>query len=167
MLGPSSLFAVSGSWKSKLKICHYEKKRILTLMLIAGFSILASFAQTGTARVLVIHNAPDADSVDVYLNDNMLIDDFKFRHGSDFVDAPAGTPVSIDIAPATSSSSSESIYNLTTTLTADETYIPVAAGEAAKIGSGDEDFLRKRPDHHQTANCTLGTGSLKEKGRFI
>src|SRR6056297_639569 len=88
------------------------------------------------ARVQVIHNSADlaAETVDVYLNDEMLIDDFAFRTASPFIDAPANTEISIDVAPGTSSSSSESIYNLTTTLEPDETYVLVASGIVS--GSG-------------------------------
>ncbi len=89
-----------------------------------------------TARVQVIHNSADAaaDSVDVYLNDGMLIDNFAFRNASAFIDAPANTEISIDIAPKGSASSGESIYNLTTTLDPTMTYVLVASGIVS--GSG-------------------------------
>lgn len=82
------------------------------------------------ARVQVIHNCADdiADSVDVYLNGNLLLDNFAFRTATPFIDAPAGALISIDVAPKTSTSVANSIYNLTTTLTSGETYVIVAAG---------------------------------------
>jgi hypothetical protein len=64
----------------------------------------------------------------------LLIDNFAFRNASPFIDAPANTQISIDVAPKTSSSAGESIYNLTTTLEADETYVLVASGIVS--GSG-------------------------------
>ena len=89
-----------------------------------------------TARVQVIHNSADdaADSVDVYLNDELLLDDFPFRYATPFIDAPANTEISIDVAPKTSSSSGDGIYNLTTTLTAGEKYVLAASGIVS--GSG-------------------------------
>ncbi|SDG61843.1 DUF4397 domain-containing protein [Psychroflexus sediminis] len=88
------------------------------------------FQPSAAARVQVIHNSADpaAQFVDVYLEGNLLIDDFEFRTSTAFVDVPAGTPLEIDIAPGSSSDVSESLYNLTTTLTSGETYILVADG---------------------------------------
>ena len=82
------------------------------------------------ASVQVIHNSadPNAQFVDVYVNGVLTLDDFEFRTSTPFVDLPAGQPVSIDVAPSTSVDVTESIYNLTTTLTSNETYVVVANG---------------------------------------
>ncbi len=89
-----------------------------------------------TARVQVIHNAADlaAAQVDVYLNDDLLINDFAFRTASTFIDAPAGEPITLGVAGADSSSSADNIYNTTTTLEAGETYIIVANGIVSTSG---------------------------------
>ncbi|MFN9114776.1 MAG: DUF4397 domain-containing protein, partial [Bacteroidota bacterium] len=89
-----------------------------------------------TARVQVIHNSADAAAalVDVYLNGDLLIDDFAFRTASPFIDAPAGTPIQIDIAPSTSASVAESIFNVAPTLTEGETYVIVANGIVSPSG---------------------------------
>jgi hypothetical protein len=91
-----------------------------------SFSMNAS----STAQVQIIHNAADpaAQFVDVYLDGNLIADDFEFRNATTFLDVPAETPIDIDVAPENSTDVSESIYNLNTTLTADETYIAVANG---------------------------------------
>ena len=83
-----------------------------------------------TARVQVVHNSPDpaAEVVDVYLNGDLLLDDFAFRTATPFIDAPANTPITIDIAPGSSVDVSESVFNVSLTLAADETYIAVASG---------------------------------------
>ena len=103
----------------------------LFLLILISLSVTAQ-----TARVQVIHNSADASAaqVDVYLNDGMLIDDFAFRTATAFIDAPAGIPIDIEIAPSTSSTSAESIYTLTTTLTAGETYVLVASGIVSASG---------------------------------
>ncbi|NBC83759.1 MAG: DUF4397 domain-containing protein, partial [Bacteroidetes bacterium] len=103
-----------------------KKLFILSLLALLAFE----FSNAHTARVQVIHNSADmaADTVDVYLNDGLLLDDFAFRTASPFVDAPAGTPIEIDIAPANSTSSADSIWGLTTTLTEGETYTLIANG---------------------------------------
>ncbi len=105
---------------------RYIKKAFLAALMIGG--TLQLTAQT--ARIQVIHNSADdiADSVDVYLNGNLLLDNFAFRSATPFIDAPAGTAIDIDVAPKTSTGVANSIYNLNTTLTAGETYVIVAAG---------------------------------------
>ncbi len=89
-----------------------------------------------TARVQVIHNSADAaaEFVDVYLNGSLLLDNFKFRTATPFIDAPAGTPIQIDVAPSTSTSVAQSIYNIAPTLTQGETYIVVANGIVSPTG---------------------------------
>ncbi|QYJ67685.1 T9SS type A sorting domain-containing protein [Flavobacterium litorale] len=102
----------------------------------ANGGALVELPQITTARVQVIHNAADlgAAVVDVYLDDNMLINNFEFRTASAFIDAPAGEAISIDVAGADSASSAESIYNLTTTLTPGQTYVLVANGIVSENG---------------------------------
>lgn len=95
-----------------------------------------------TARVQAIHNSADAAaaSVDVYLSygttNALLIDDFAFRTASPFIDAPAGTPITLGIAPASSMSIMDTIPGLSTTvtLTAGETYVLIANGIVSATG---------------------------------
>ncbi len=109
------------------------KTNILFFGLILG---IIGISQSQTARLQVIHNSADAAAsvVDVYLNGVMLIDDFEFRTASPFIDAPAGVPLSIDIAPASSISVTESIANFQLTLAANETYVVVANGIVSASG---------------------------------
>lgn len=96
-----------------------------------------SFAQGGgTARVQVIHNCADAAAatVDVWLDNTLLIDDFAFRTASPFVDAPAGVNFTVGIAPPNSTNSSESIYTEDFTLNQGETYVIVASGIVSPTG---------------------------------
>ena len=105
---------------------NYSKKAIFAGL----FTMVSTASMAQTARVQVIHNCADdiADSVDVYLNGTKLLDNFAFRNASPFIDAPAGSPINIDVAPKTSTSVANSIYNLNTTLTAGGTYVLVANG---------------------------------------
>ena len=88
------------------------------------------------AKVQIIHNSADAiaDSVDIYLNGAKAFDNVAFRTATPFIDLRAGVPSVIDIAPKNSSSVSESVYNLTTTLEKDKKYVIVANGIVS--GSG-------------------------------
>ena len=82
------------------------------------------------ASVQIIHNSadPSAEFVDVYLDGTKVVPNFEFRTATVFLDVPAVVTIDIDIAPSGSNDVSESIFNLNTSLAADETYIAVANG---------------------------------------
>ncbi|WP_156900377.1 DUF4397 domain-containing protein, partial [Flavobacterium filum] len=103
---------------------------------VGGPLIPLPLIETPTARLQVIHNSPDlaATTVDVYVNGEILLDDFAFRTATPFVDVPAGVALSIDVAPGNSTSAAESLYNLTTTLAEGETYIAIANGIVSPTG---------------------------------
>ena len=109
------------------------KKITLFLALILISSIM--FAQQ-TARVQVIHNSADlaADTVDVWLNDQILFDNFAFRTASPFIDAPAGTAFDISIQPKNSTDTVNALARFTYTLAANQTYVIIASGIVS--GSG-------------------------------
>lgn len=90
----------------------------------------------GIARVQVIHNCADqaAAVVDVWLDNTLLLDDFGFRTATPFVDAPAGIPIQIGIAPSTSDDAGDAIYTQSVTLTSGSTYVIVAEGIVSSSG---------------------------------
>ena len=106
----------------------------LLLVLIGGTFFASVHAQT--ARIQAIHNSADAaaSTVDVYLDGNLLIDDFAFRTASPFIDAPAGVTINLAIAPSTSTSVADAIATFPFTLTANETYVLVAEGIVSPTG---------------------------------
>jgi hypothetical protein len=110
-------------------------KKKLPLTLLTGM-LLFQVAHAQMARVQVIHNSADnaAAEVDVYINDEMAIDNFKFRTATPFLDLPAATNLKISIAPANSTSSADAIADFNFTLTEDETYIIVANGIVSTSG---------------------------------
>ncbi|MBD3169990.1 MAG: DUF4397 domain-containing protein [candidate division Zixibacteria bacterium] len=83
-----------------------------------------------TARLQVIHNAADpaAEVVDVYVNDDLFIDDFEFRAASGFVDVPADVELVIGVAPGNSGSVDDTIASFPVTFEANETYVAIANG---------------------------------------
>ncbi len=105
------------------------KNKKITVALLAGI-LSFSAAQSQTARLQVIHNAadPGAATVDVYVAGNSFLNDFSFREATPFQDVPAGIPLNVAIAPSTSTSASDAIFNQQVTLVAGETYILVARG---------------------------------------
>lgn len=110
-------------------------KRI-THFLTAIMLLALNFAAAQTARVQVIHNCADAaaQTVDVYLNGDILLNDFAFRTASPFVDAPAGTEITLSVATSDSESVDDSIFSVDVTLEADEKYIVMANGIVSASG---------------------------------
>lgn len=112
--------------------------RIKHLSLIADLALTSTaFAGGGgTASLQIIHNCADAaaSTVDIWVNGALFVDNVDFRTATPFTEVPAGVPLVVDIAPGTSMSASESIFQQTFTLTADETYIIVASGIVSATG---------------------------------
>jgi len=112
------------------------------ILLFVGIGLISIATNAQTARVQAIHNSADAAAatVDVWLTtpvgSTKLLDDFTFRNASPFLNAPAGVPISLGIAPANSSSVNDVITGLSYNynLTANETYILVAEGILSQTG---------------------------------
>ncbi len=101
-----------------------------SFIFISLFILQSAFVFAQTARVQVIHNSADAAaaSVDVYLGANKILDNFAFRNASPFIDAPAGVPIKVSIAPASSNSVADSIAVFNYNLMSGATYVLVAEG---------------------------------------
>jgi hypothetical protein len=93
-------------------------------------SIIAGIANAQTARLQVIHNAADpaASMVDIYLNGEILLDNFAFRSATPYIDAPAGIPINIGVAAGNSVSAADTLKNFEVVLTEGETYVAIASG---------------------------------------
>ncbi len=87
----------------------------------------AAFAAAQTARVQIIHNAPNP-TVDVYVNGVLAIDNFAFRTARPFLDLPAGLPLSIAVAPENSQSVADAIATFPATFEAGKKYAVTASG---------------------------------------
>ncbi len=109
-------------------------KRITTIVLslLIGFQ---AFAQSTTARVQVIHNAAAsaAANVDVWIsfdsNSVKLLEDFAFRAATPYIDAPAGTDLTISVTGPNSVDTANAVFHKTFNLVANDTYVVVAAGD--------------------------------------
>lgn len=130
------------------------------MLLTSSLALLAFVGYAQTARVQVIHNSADpaARFVDVYLNDALLLNDFKFRTATPYVDAPAGTPITIGIAPSTSDGPEDAIAEFTYTLAADEKYVIVANGVL------DPGAFAVNPDGASTAFNLFVKSGTREAG---
>lgn len=106
-------------------------------LLLASALVASIAANAQTARVQVIHNCADlaADSVDVYLDNGILLDNFAFRTATGFIDAPAaGTPIRLSVAPKNSKSVADTFYSISVTLDPAKKYILVANGIESASG---------------------------------
>jgi len=102
------------------------KNKLLTI----AFFATTIFANAQTARLQLIHNAadPSAAVVDIYVNGTIFLNDFAFRTATAFQDVPAGFPLSVAVAPGTSSSVAEALATFPITLNSGEKYLAVARG---------------------------------------
>ena len=84
----------------------------------------------GMARIQVVHEAadPGADGIDVYLDDELTIEDFEFRTATPFLDVDAET-YDIAIAPGDSESADDAVATFEDISLEDgERYLVVASG---------------------------------------
>jgi hypothetical protein len=96
--------------------------------LLAVFLLMAGFLFANpTARIQIIHNSP-TPTVDIYVNNVRLLNDFKFRTATPYITVPAGVKLDIAVAPANSRSASDAIANFPATLESGKKYIAVAYG---------------------------------------
>jgi hypothetical protein len=118
----------------------------LALCLIGAHSLKAQTA-VDSASIQIIHNAADpaAASVDIYLNGELLLDNFAFRAATPFVSLPAGVDHSIAVAPPSSASVNEALATFTINLAPNSKNIAVANGVLAPSG------FAANPDSENTA----------------
>jgi hypothetical protein len=83
-----------------------------------------------TANLQIIHASPDPNAavVDVYVNDEMILDDFEFMTATEFLPVAADTDLQVAIAPPDSESADDSIYEQTVNLPEDATRVAIASG---------------------------------------
>lgn len=112
-----------------------NKYKLLLVALLMQLAIIGS-AFANSARVQVIHNSADraAAEVDIWLNNVLLLDNFKFRQATPFVDAPAGVPITISIQPSNSVDTVGALAKFTYTLEAGKKYIIIANGIVIPTG---------------------------------
>ena len=88
------------------------------------------FTKTSVARAQIIHNCADpaADSVDIYINGSLALDNFAFRSATPYIDVTADTAMNIGIAPKTSNGVNDTLVSYNVTLNNGETYVAIASG---------------------------------------
>ncbi len=119
---------------------------------------VVTLPSTSQARLQVIHNAADpaADTVDVYVNGNILLDNFVFRTATPYIFVPAGVALNIGVAPGNSTTAADTLKNFAVTLTNGNTYIAVANGVLNPANFGTN------PDARQTAFILFLQDQMRE-----
>lgn len=129
----------------------------------AGQDMGQDMGMEGTASVQIIHNSadPNASTVDIFANGDLLVDDLEFRTATEFVEVPAGD-YSIAIgAPDAGDNETlddgEALDSWDVTLEADTSYTVVADGV---IETGN---FAENPDQADIAlDLKVESGALAE-----
>jgi hypothetical protein len=98
------------------------------------------------AWMQIVHNAADPalDQVDVYLGEDLILDDFGFRTATPFVRLPADVPLQVGLAPSSSSGLADTVRSFTFTLDENGRYFAVASGVV------DTTMFEQNPDGRDT-----------------
>lgn len=85
---------------------------------------------TSLARLQVIHNCADpaADSVDIYVNGTLALDNFAFRTATPYITVPAGITLNIGVAGKNSLSVNDTLVSFNVVLENGATYAAIASG---------------------------------------
>jgi hypothetical protein len=114
------------------------QKRASWLMIALGVFLAlamvpASFAQSGTAKVRVVHASPDAPAVDIYLDGQKVdaLTNVPFFTASGYLDIPAGER-RFQVVP-TGGTPDQAVIDATATVEAGKAYTVAATGKVAEI----------------------------------
>ncbi len=97
----------------------------------------ADLPPTGEARVQLLHLADGAGEVDIYVNGEILLDDFAEETGTGFFPVTAGAELTVDVVAGDALDNSDPVYTVTLAdgLVADTKYVLAAMGD---VNSDDE-----------------------------
>ena len=94
-----------------------------------------------TALLQVLHLADGAGVVDIYVNDELLVDDIDEKQGTQFFSAPAGVALNLDVVAGTDADNTTPVYSVAdVNLDADESYIIAALGDVDPPQDDGEGF---------------------------
>ena len=79
-----------------------------------GTTALLPATDLPMAYVQIVHNSPYAEAalVDIYVNDELGLDDVAFRDATPFIQLPASVPVTVDITGADAADNSAPVFSL-------------------------------------------------------
>ena len=118
--------------------------------------------ETPEARLQVIHNSADpaVEVVDIYVNDDLFLNDFAFRDATPFVDVPAEVELGIGIAGSDSEGPEDIIATIPVTLENNQTYVAFANGVL------DPGMFAENPDGRSIAFDLYAIDNVREEARW-
>lgn len=110
------------------------------------------------ARVQLLHLADGAGTVDIYVNDSILLDDFAEQTGTGFFPVPAGETLKVDVVAGDATDNSSPVYTVTLAdgLPVDSKTIVAAAGDVTSDDAATEFRL-----------ITIGGAKTQEQGASV
>lgn len=122
------------SWQAEWYENAADRTQATPVVVAAGATLTINIAlgsgAGSTALLQLIHNAADpaAATVDIYLDSVRVLNDFAFRQATPFLALPAGVPLTVSIAPGTSTGVGDAVKSLTVTLDSGKVYLAIANG---------------------------------------
>jgi len=110
-------------------------------------------AVQNTARVQIIHNSA-SPPVDIWVNGAPFLTNFEYRTATPYVDVPAGTTLSIGVAPSPSDDPSDIIATFPVNFAPDGTFYVVASG---LVGDPTTPFTLNLVENAREAALAPGT----------
>lgn len=104
--------------------------RWLLILAVVVLGPVGTAVGQAMARAQFVHNAADPalEVIDVYVNDERLIDDLAFRSATAFIDVPTEADLNVAVAPGTSTSSDDAYTSFPVTFIPEREYVVVANG---------------------------------------
>ncbi|HQW00736.1 MAG TPA: DUF4397 domain-containing protein, partial [Bacteroidia bacterium] len=138
------------------------KKQFLNLF-VAGLLSVSALPVFGQAEIQIIHNAADpaADTVDIYVNGALTLDDFAFRTATPFLTVPSGTSLDIGVAAGNSTSVNDTLKNFSVTLMMGQRYVAIANGVLDPLS------FAANPDAQSTAFTLFIQDNIRSVGDSV
>ncbi len=138
------------------------KKQFRNLF-VAGLFSIGALPVFGQAEIQIIHNAADpaADTVDIYVNGALTLDDFAFRTATPFLTVPSGTTLDIGVAAGNSTSVNDTLKNFSVTLMMGQRYVAIANGVLDPLS------FAANPDAQSTAFTLFIQDNIRNVGDSV
>ncbi|MBK8584890.1 MAG: DUF4397 domain-containing protein [Bacteroidetes bacterium] len=138
------------------------KKQFRNLF-VAGLFSIGALPVFGQAEIQIIHNAADpaADTVDIYVNGALTLDDFAFRTATPFLTVPSGTSLDIGVAAGNSTSVNDTLKNFSVTLMMGQRYVAIANGVLDPLS------FAANPDAQSTAFTLFIQDNIRNVGDSV
>jgi hypothetical protein len=156
----SFVLVVEGEDEQYVRLVDPENENFQNLNLFVEFKL----SRAPTAQLQVLHNAPAASVLDVYVNDTRVANNLTFQEASAFMEAPAGEGT-LAVVSGTDPNNSNPLFTTEVNLTADAPYLAMLYGIAGEnFGVGVQGLTEESSERGQinivVAHGGVGAGPL-------